>query len=244
MSNNIAVCIATYQGAKFIEAQLASIVLQLATGDHILLADDGSTDATVDIVSKNFPEVRIVAVERVGGVVENFERVLNAAHASGAALIVLCDQDDVWNAGRLELIRTVLRDADLMSMDGVVVDDQLRPNGDTIASTVGVRRGLVANLAKNSYVGCCMAFRRHLLDIALPFPPRLAWHDWYIGLIAESLFKVARLPDITILYRRHGANHSPTGEKSGYSASKRLFMRIHMLLAVLTAVWRYLINAR
>lgn len=239
MNDNLAVCIATYQGCRFIEAQLASIAPQLRPDDLILLSDDGSTDGTLDIVRSRFPQVHVVSATRVGGVVANFERVLLAAQGSDAALIVLCDQDDVWQAGRVALIRAVLRDVDLMSMDGAVVNEALTPSGETIASTVGVRHGFLPNLVKNSYVGCCMAFRRRLLDVALPFPRHLAWHDWYLGLIAEHLFSVSRRADVTLLYRRHGNNHSPTGEKSGYSLRRRLAMRANMFVAVLTASRRH-----
>jgi len=95
-----------------------------------------------------------------------------------------------------------------------------------------VRRGFWRNLCKNSYIGCCMAFRRDVLSLALPFYKGIQWHDWYLGLLAERYFVVSRVQEPTMFYRRHGANHSPTGEKSRYSLAKKIKMRFTMLCAV------------
>lgn len=231
----IAVCLASYQGAAYIAEQISSIVPQLLPGDKIYLSDDGSGDETVAIATSLSHDVIVVATSRVGGVVPNFERALAAAYESGAEQFVLCDQDDVWLPGRLAQIRSELAKADLVLLNGFVVDAQLVPLGVTIAEAIGVRRGFWRNLGKNSYIGCCMAFRRDVLSLALPFYSGIQWHDWYLGLLAERFFVVSRVQEPSMYYRRHGANHSPTGEKSRYSLGKKIEMRITMLRAVLFA---------
>ncbi|MFM2343384.1 MAG: hypothetical protein RLZZ592_3037 [Pseudomonadota bacterium] len=231
----ISVCMASYNGAAHVEAQLASMIEQLVEGDEILVADDGSSDTTVAIVRSFGPPVRLVAIERVGGVVRNFERVLQAA--SGDA-IVLADQDDVWLPGRLVQIRLALAHADLVVLNGEVVDGDLRPRGQTVFAAVGMKSGFLPNLVKNSFIGCCMAFRCSLRDRILPFPSGVPWHDWYIGLVAEWIGRVERIDDITLLYRRHGGNFSPTGEKSRNTLWRKLAMRWAVLRAVVIAVAR------
>lgn len=232
---HIAVCLASYQGAAYIREQIRSIVDQLLPGDKIYLSDDGSCDGTVALATSLSEDVIVVATSRVGGVVPNFERALAAAYENGAEQFVLCDQDDVWLPERLSQIRRELAKADLVLLNGLLVDAQLVPLGVTIAEAIGVRRGFWRNLCKNSYIGCCMAFRRDLLDLALPFYQGIQWHDWYLGLLAERYFVVSRVQDPTMYYRRHGANHSPTGEKSRYSLGKKIEMRVTMLRAVLSA---------
>lgn len=234
-SLTISVCLATYNGARFLTEQLSSIVEQLQEGDEVVLADDGSTDTTLAVAAA-FPRfVRVVATERVGGVVRNFERVLAAA--SGDA-IVLCDQDDVWLPGRVEKMRNALQSCDLVILNGEVVDTELIRRGQTVFDSVGMKSGFFANLAKNSFIGCCMAFRRSLRDRILPFPSGVPWHDWYIGLVAEWIGRVERIDDITLLYRRHGGNFSPTGEKSRNTLWRKLAMRWAVLRAVVIAVAR------
>lgn len=231
----ISVCIAAYNGEKFIHQQIESIVYQLVDGDEIVVADDGSTDSTVEILKKFSGPVRIVSVERVGGVVQNFERVVSAAVGD---YIVLCDQDDVWLPGRAILIRQALARCDLVLLNGQVVDRSLNKNGQTIFDLVGMRTGFFSNLYTNSFIGCCMAFRRDLRDRILPFPAGVPWHDWYIGLVAEWIGRVERIDEITLLYRRHGGNFSPTGEKSSNTLWRKLAMRWAVLRAVMIAVAR------
>ena len=231
----ISVCLATYNGCKFIVEQLESVVCQLNPGDEVVVADDGSSDGTVAELAAFEPWVRIISVERVGGVVKNFEIVISAAVGDA---IVLCDQDDIWLPGRINLIRRALAENDLVVLNGQVVDANAVSRGVTIFESVDMRAGFLANLAKNSFIGCCMAFRRSLRDRVLPFPAGVPWHDWYIGLVAEWIGRVERIDEITLLYRRHGGNFSPTGEKSSNTLWRKLAMRWAVLRAVMIAVAR------
>jgi glycosyltransferase involved in cell wall biosynthesis len=229
---SVSVCLASYCGARYISDQLDSVICQLAPGDELLVADDGSTDETLSILKRYGAGLTLVAVDRVGGVVSNFERVIAAATCD---VVVLCDQDDVWLPGRLDLIREALQGCSLVVLNGQVVDADLHPSGVTVFESVGVRRGFFKNLAKNSFVGCCMAFRRELRDRVLPFPVGVPWHDWYIGLVAELLFSIERIDQSTLLYRRHGGNFSPTGEKSSNGVGTKILLRLKVLSAVLVA---------
>lgn len=234
-SLKISICLASYNGSKYISDQLNSILPQLKEEDEILVADDGSTDDTVNLIISLYDRIKIVASSRVGGVVKNFERVIQAASGD---IIALCDQDDVWLPGRLEIIRINLQHATLLLMNGQLVYDNLRPTGQTIFQTLGKRRGFFQNLTKNSYIGCCMAFRKELLTRIIPFPQSVPWHDWYIGLVAELTGTVLRIDSETILYRRHGGNASPTGEGSENTIWKMFVLRIAVLWAVLVAIRR------
>lgn len=231
----LSICIATYNGSQFINEQLSSILPQLRQEDEILIADDGSRDDTVERALAFGHQIKLVSAIRVGGVVANFERVLGAASGDG---VVLCDQDDVWLPGRLDAIRSALETNQLVLINGEVVDEHLQHRGQTVFQAVDVRSGFWTNLVKNSFIGCCMAFRRELLERVLPFPHGVPWHDWYIGLVGERTGSVVRLPQVSMLYRRHGANFSPTGEKSRNSFSQKLRMRFAVMRAVLTALRR------
>jgi glycosyltransferase involved in cell wall biosynthesis len=232
---NISVCLATYNGAQYIEELLSSIIVQLREGDEILIADDGSTDDTVRLASAFGRVVRVLTRERVGGPVKNFERVLAAANCGG---IALCDQDDVWLPGRMDLIRERLKTADLVVLNGRVVNEVLEVREESIFEYVGIRRGFLRNVLKNSFVGCCMAFRSTIRDRALPFPRGVPWHDWYIGLVACVVGRVEYTDERTMLYRRHAGNASNTGEASGNSAWRKLVWRVRVVYAVLVAVLR------
>jgi len=206
----VSVCMATFNGDRFLEAQVRSILQEMGPADELLISDDLSTDQTRMLIDRSCadPRVRLVGHSRAGGVVRNFERVLTQATGD---LIVLSDQDDVWLPGKLALVREQLQQADLVMLDGWVVNENLVRTGQRVSDAVPPRSGFLRNFYKNSYVGCCMAFRSDLLRTVLPFPAGVVWHDWLIALVAERRFRVVRSHADTILYRRHGGNHSPTG---------------------------------
>lgn len=204
--------------------------------DELLISDDGSSDGTLDILASYGTQVRVIGSKRAGGVVANFERVLSAASGD---LIVLCDQDDVWLPNRLELVRERLAHVSMLMMNADVVDAKAQSLGMDVYGMVGFHPGFLRTLIQNKYVGCCLAFRRELLVLALPFPSHIQWHDWYLALIAELLFEVESHPTKTLLFRRHGHNASPTGQRSGASLLSKLKARAWMSRAVLIALRRH-----
>jgi glycosyltransferase involved in cell wall biosynthesis len=234
---NLTICMATYNGATYIREQIDSILVQMKSVDVLLIADDGSTDGTLAIIESysNDARVVLVATSRVGSIVRNFERILAKVESDG---VVLSDQDDVWLPGRLDIIREALKTKSMVLLNGEIVDANLSRSGISIFDSIGVRSGFFPNLYKNSYIGCCMAFRRDLLIFALPFPPLLPWHDWYLGLLSECLKSTERIYVKTILYRRHGQNFSNTGGVSSNSIIKKLNIRICIIYGILVALFR------
>lgn len=235
-SGAISVCLASWNGEQYIREQIDSILSQLREGDELLVSDDGSTDTTPDILRSYGSSIRVVGTARAGGVVPNFERVL--AEARGG-IVVLSDQDDVWLEGRLDLVRERLGHVELLMMNGEVVDADLRSLGVDVHGFVRFRPGFLKTFVSNRYVGCCMAFRRELLAVALPFPAGIQIHDWYIALVGELLFSCESRKERTILFRRHGRNDSTTGLPSPRPIWKRVGARAVMLHAVALAYLRY-----
>ena len=216
----ISVCLATYNGSAYVEAQLRSVLAQLSHEDEVVVADDGSTDRTVSIVNAIAdPRVRVVATGGGLGVIRNFERAITASRGD---YIFLCDQDDVWLPGKVEQCVTTLQSCLLVVTDCKVVDSQLKEISPSFFRLRNSGSGLLHNLWKNSYLGCCMAFRRDLLEYALPFPNWIPMHDMWLGMIAETRGKVRFLATPLLLYRRHALNASDTAGKSSASIGKML----------------------
>ena len=89
----ISVCMATYNGEKYIQEQIDSILCQLSKDDELVISDDHSTDATCDIIkSYNDRRIKLFLNELAKGVTHNFENAL--LHSKGD-IIFLADQDDV-----------------------------------------------------------------------------------------------------------------------------------------------------
>lgn len=197
---------ATRNGERFIAEQLASILHQLGPDDELVISDDSSTDRTLEIV-KGFADSRIRLLEgnRFFSPIFNFENALR--HATGD-IIALSDQDDIWLTNKVAVIRgkfvSLQAPVCLVVLDGAVMDEEGNILYDSVMSKFRrVGPGLLANIFDNSYLGCCMAFTRELLEYALPFPKRIPMHDIWLGLVAEIFGKTEFMPVKTIHYRKH-----------------------------------------
>ena len=210
----ISVCIATYNGEPFIAAQLESIVAQLSPDDEIIISDDGSTDRTLEVVQAlDYPCVRILHHEGEHGYVSNFENALRAARGD---VIFLSDQDDLWKPGKVERCCEALKEVDLVVSDACLTDADGKEIAPSFFALRKPKQGLAGNLVKFGYLGCCMAFRRHVLTKALPFPPnrKFCTHDNWLMLVAEAFFKTRVLNEPLVAYRRHTENASLGSENA------------------------------
>lgn len=226
----ITVCMATYNGEQFIQKQLESILPQLGNDDEIVISDDLSSDRTVDIIRQfNDNRIRILAGNKFGSAMLNFENTIK--NASGD-YIILADQDDVWMPDKLNVTINLLKKYDLVLSDCQVVNSKYEVMHESFFRLRNSKPGFWRNLYKNPYIGCCMAFRKDVLNYALPFPKQIHMHDWWIGLLVELKGQVYFYPSPLIQYVRHGNNASPTADGKGYGPVKRLQNRVNMLYSV------------
>ena len=114
--------------------------------------------------------------------------------------------------------------------DARIIDGAGHLIAPSFFATRHTRTGFLKNIWKNSYIGCCMSFRRELLQTVLPFPSDIPMHDQFIGLMAERRWHVELITRPLIDYRRHGNNVS--ADHHG-SLGTMLSQRISMLRAVL-----------
>ena len=228
----ISICIATYNGKKYIQEQISSILPQLSKEDEIIISDDGSKDNTLAIIQTfNDSRIKIFHNTKKHGVVPNFENALK--HATGN-YIFFSDQDDIWTPNKVERCINALQTHDLVIHNSLIMDGEGNVSYIDFFSTRKSQKGYWRNLYKNSYVGSCMAFRKELLPHVLPFPKHILWHDMWIGLMAERKGKTLFIPDTLLYYRRHGNNASATAEKSSFSFFFQLKYRLQMLYYTLT----------
>lgn len=242
----ISVCMATFNGERFIKEQLESILSQLPSGDdcaEVLIADDGSTDGTLDIVrGLKDSRIRIVTDESSPkhlGPVYNFERALAAAVGE---VIFLADQDDVWEPTKVQAVMEALKNAVLVTHNANFLGNS--SNNGSMWNARPFKTGVFRNWLKNSYTGCCMAFKRELLKKVLPFPKNLPMHDQWIGVMAEKAFgkkSVVGLSQPLILYRLHDNNATQLlgpseGSDKANAKMTRCFLRVIWRLNLLRAL--------
>ena len=220
----ISVCIATYNGERFIREQIDSILRQLSSDDEIIVSDDGSTDDTISIINSiDDKRIRIIEGPRKHSPTLNFERAMKEAKGD---YIFLADQDDVWKPNKVEVCIKWLQNYDCVVSDAEVTDSNLNPLYPSLYSIMQVRQGRIYNTVwKNGYTGCCMAFRRKVLNASLPFPKDIPMHDIWIGNVAAYKYNVKFISEKLVLFRRHEDTISCNGKGSKYSIWQKIKFR-------------------
>jgi glycosyltransferase involved in cell wall biosynthesis len=226
--SRISIALCTYNGARFLDAQLASYLTQTRLPDELVVCDDGSTDGTQAILERfvkqaPFP-VRVEHNPARLGSTRNFEKVIGLCTGE---LIATSDQDDVWLPRKLAISEAALAvdpQPGLVFSDADVVDDDLRPLGHTMWQAIHlgpsrqrrVRSGETFPILLRQWLvtGATMMFRASYLPCVLPIPE--IWiHDGWIAFIIGALAPLGLLGDSTVQYRQHAAQQIG-GKKLGW----------------------------
>ena len=116
------ICIATYNGEKYIKEQLTSILSQINIDDEVIISDDGSTDQTTEII-KSLNDSRIKLIK---GDFHNFTfNFENAIKQAKGEYIFLADQDDVWLPNKYHECLHELKKYDLICHNSKITDKNL-----------------------------------------------------------------------------------------------------------------------
>lgn len=217
----------TYNGEKYLRAQLETIISELGPADEVIVQDDCSSDGTVRLL-ESFSDPRIKVEQNPAnlGVIRTVERALERASGD---IIILSDQDDVWCPGRVREAVAQHAEYDLVVVDCAVVDPELKTLAPSFFASRRSGPGFFRNLYKNSFLGCCMSMRRSLVQRALPIPKGIPQHDTWIGLVASVFGRVKFLEKKLVLYRRHADALSPTATGKRYPPARMLGVRYQMV---------------
>lgn len=230
----ISIVLAAYNGQTYISKQLESILPQLQSGDELIISLDPSKDQTKAILIQFFRDYKgkpgyLRFLDGPGqGVIKNFEHALK--HVQNP-IVVFCDQDDVWFDHKLARIRQVFEEnpqVQAVLHDAIVCDADLQPIASSFMDYHHSQKGFLQNLVRNSFIGCCMAIRKEIIDQSLPFPS-IPMHDQFLGLQALRAGEVLFLKEPLIYYRRHENNASSLHPAS---LSKQLQWRLQILKAL------------
>lgn len=234
----ISVALAFYNGKKYIEEQVNSILKNLKDDDELVISIDDDSDGSREILRDLAQEDhRIHLIKGPGsGVVANFQNAL--LHCRGE-IVFLADQDDLWKENKAETVKKMFQNPKVTAVvhNAEIVDENLQSMGQTTFQWRDSGAGFWKNIKKNSYIGCCMAIRKSILKKLLPIPEKVWIHDQWMGLLAEQLGSVVFLEDKLLLYRRHEQN--VTGLRRG-SLLSMINKRYHMVTEIKKRVreWR------
>ena len=216
----IDILMATYNGERYIEQQLESIINQSETNWRLLVRDDCSQDKTRQIIQKyqiKYPEkiILVPSTEPSGSAMNNFFQLLDYAENE---YIMFADQDDVWKPDKITLTLNEMHKMEtqygketplLVHTDLCVVDEKLNTINPSIFTmqAMDYRRDKLNNLlATNIVTGCTMLFNQALLKLLAEKPETAVMHDMWIALVAAAFGKIGFVNKATMLYRQHGMN--------------------------------------
>ncbi len=244
MSNgpNVSICMATYNGARYLAAQLASILDQMEDGDELIIVDDASQDGTLDLLrSYRDRRIRVHANTVNQGHVRSFSTALQQARHPWT---VLADQDDIWAAGRLATLRSALGrpgvwlatgNARFIDAAGNAIPAPYREL-DPADSSRHWRNILRIFTGQAFYYGCNMAFGKDLARLALPIPGYVESHDLWLAMAANLAGGNLHLGEVLLYRRIHDSNVT----SSRRPLWRKLKSRVIFLRSLLHLVWRRL----
>ena len=203
----ISVVIATFNGEKYIEEQLYSILNQIKPPDEIIICDDCSNDHTLIVVHKIQSSTKIpfkiFVNESNIGYTKNFSKAI--LQASGD-LIFISDQDDVWLNNKISNVYDIYIKnfgKHVFINDTFFVDTNLNKTGSTKLQVIKK----IYNGDSQFVAGCCTAISGGLIKLFSSVPNEYSYDEWihYFGSVTNSRFVIDQPLQ---LYRRHGENTS------------------------------------
>jgi glycosyltransferase involved in cell wall biosynthesis len=205
------ICMAVYNPANEVfKRQIQSIIDQDVVNWVCIVNDDGSDPSYVqqihDIIAQDSRFYYFRNTHNVG-FYGNFEIALSRVPPN-VSYVALADQDDRWNSDKLRSLRDKLDEGfELVYSDLRIVDDK---GSEISPSYWGFRRNHYQNLklllVANTVTGAACLFRRQLLDLIMPFPPRIgdAFHDHWIACAALAKGKIGYVDRVLYDYYQHG----------------------------------------
>lgn len=232
----VLILLCTYQGATYLEAQLASIAAQSHAGWRLWVSDDGSTDGTRDLVrafAARHPDrdIRLLDGPQKGASAPNFLTLLGRSCADGPppGPVAFCDQDDVWRPEKIARALQHLghRDRALYCSRVTMTDAKGAPTRDIPPPRRALSFGnaLVQNMVTGNTIVMTPAAAA---EIAATVPAALQagvpFHDWWVYLVATGC-GIDILHDLEpmVLYRQHGGNEQGARQSArGYLARLKM----------------------
>lgn len=230
--SNIAILMATYNGEKFIEDQIKSILKQTCKNWELFIHDDGSTDGTKKIIKRyasRYPlKIHLLTGKSNGNAKKNFFYLMENVDSQ---YLMFADQDDFWKKDKVSITYSEMlalekdnaKDLPLLAFSDLrVVDHNLKTISPRMShyeelkmDNIGFNRLMIQNIV----TGCTVMVNKKCKEMALKCTNRddIIMHDWWCALIASYFGKMGYIDEDLILYRQHSVNS--VGAKNIHSIS-------------------------
>lgn len=217
-TNTVAICLATYNGEKYLREQLDSIVTQTHEDWILFIRDDESKDNTLYIINeyekKYSKKIFLIKDDFTAhSSFKNFLYILNNIKKYDFNYFMFCDQDDVWKKDKIQLSFESIKSKDnkptLVHTDLEVVNSDLEILGDSFFKYRALNpsiKEINRLLIQNNVTGCTMMWNKKLNDLIDLNNKNIVMHDWWITLVAAVFGEIIFVNKPTIMYRQHCNN--------------------------------------
>lgn len=230
----VAIVMCTYNGSNHIDTQLQSLFAQ-NWPTALYAFDDASTDDTVEKLQASAQrlDIKLITNDQNLGYVANFESGIARVLADGYDYIALCDQDDVWEPNRIAagMQRLLSIEATqgpefpaLVHSDLTMIDANnhlVHPSFFEYRQyAINNTRSLPTILGQNGVMGNTILMNRALASMALPFPPELHVHDYWLAVLVELFGHREQIAEPLVRYRIHSNNASNSNDSIKFGFKK------------------------
>lgn len=213
VADSLSIILPTYNGAHYIGQQIDSILGQTFGNFELLISDDASSDQTCEILddyARRDQRISIRKQERNLGFKRNFEFLLREATGR---YVALADQDDIWLPTHIELLMKNIGNSLIACGNSELVDSSGRSMGKTMKDEAGIEffpidmESQFHHLLYNNFVqGCTALISRKLIDLALPIPDDVRFHDYWLASVAALSLPIVYVDETIVKYRQHTKN--------------------------------------
>jgi glycosyltransferase involved in cell wall biosynthesis len=206
----VSVVMCTFNGERFLEAQIESILKQTYSNFELIISDDASTDGTKQILKQyeNHEQTKIFYQQKNIGLIKNFDF---ATSKSKGVYIAYSDQDDVWLKYKLEKLVAKIGNSVLVYSDSVLTDE----HGKSMDKKLSDLRNMYTGDDSRGYIlyncvwGHGMMLRRDAMERSLPMPDTIH-HDVWLAFKSLTFGGIVFLDEVLTLYRQHQTSTSKT----------------------------------
>ena len=210
----LSLLMATFNGEKYIEQQLTSILHQSCQLDEVVIIDDKSNDLTVSIIKRFITDNKLLDTwhlyvnEQNCGWKNNF---FYGVTKTKGDIIFFCDQDDIWHPDKVKMQSKLLK---MNTWLNVIASKETLYYGEAyhFNEITDQLINVVLDKTCSKYMiqisGCTMAIRRTFYDKIKNYYTEGQAHDEFFWQFGQATDSIGVMSSPTILHRIHGNNES------------------------------------
>lgn len=215
-TSTISIALATYNGERYLRQQIGSLLSQTIPFDELIICDDNSSDSTIAIINEYSAQDNRIKLFRNKiniGFKANFEQALSLCTGD---IIALCDQDDIWLPEHIKTLYDNMENKLLVCGDSTLINKNGKLLKQRLSSIKlfkkrpydceSIFRFIV--YYQNPFQGASMMMQKQFLQVALPIPDSVKFHDAWFAHISCLINSFKYIPEPITLYRMHETNAS------------------------------------